>query len=364
MVLNSFKILSVALIAMAMSGCDRSNVPGTQSTGTGNPPAVGAVPTASSESLVPDATKEGGVVWYTSNTRPNATDVVQRFEAKYPGIKVELFQAGGSQILSKVAAELTAGGLKADVVDYSDGAAIIGQAHNGLFARYAPENSAGIPAPLKDPDGYWVSSGAFLTATIAYNTSAVSAANAPKSWHDLLDPKWKGKITMGSPNYAGTALTTLAAWDQKLGSDYVNKLGANGLNVSQSFGDTENAVVSGQSPIAIVLSFRAYADQAAGKPIKVIAPTEGQIELVTSMAINAKAAHPKAAQLLENFIFSDESQQKLAKSYYFPARTDVSYSVPGLPVASSLTLMSPDLKKTSNTAYVAKLKQQFEQATK
>ena len=364
MALSPFKILLVVLVAVAAAGCGRSDAPGTHAAGGSNPASVEPIPTASSESLVSDATKEGNIVWYTSNTRPMATDIAQRFEAKYPGIKVEIFQAGGSQILSKVAAELAAGGLKADIVDYSDGAAIIAQAHNGLFARYTPENSAGIPAQLKDSDGYWVSSGAFLTTTIAYNTSAVGAADAPKSWRDLLDPKWKGKVAMGSPNYAGTALATLAAWDQNLGSDYVDKLGGNGLNVSQSFGDTENAGVSGQSPIAIVLSFRAYADQAAGKPVMVITPSEGQVGLVTTMAINAKAAHPKAAELLENFIFSDESQKKFVQTYFFPARSDVSYDVPGLPARSSLKIMSVDLNKTSDTAYVAKLKQQFEKATK
>jgi iron(III) transport system substrate-binding protein len=361
---HSLKFLPAVLLMLAAAGCSKPNEPAAAAAGASAPANAGPMPTATSEALADDATKEGALVWYTSNTRPNATDIVQRFEAKYPGIKVDLFQAGGSQILSKVAAELAAGGLKADVVDYSDGAAIIGQARDGLFARFANEKWDSIPAALKDPDGYWVSSGAFLTATFAYNTTAVKDADAPRSWKDLLDPKWKGKITMGSPNYAGTALTTLAAWDQKLGSDYVDKLGANKLGVSQSFGDTENAVVSGQSPIAIVLSFRAYTDQAAGKPIKVVMPTEGQIELVTSMGINAKAAHPKAARLFENFIFSDDSQQKLAQGHYFPARTDLKYDVPGLPAVSSLTLMSPDLKKTSDTAYVAKLKQQFEAATK
>lgn len=364
MSLSPLKTLSVLVLALAASACDRASAPATQPASGSSPASAGPAPTATSESLVADATKEGALLWYTSNTRPNATDIVQRFEAKYPGIKVELFQAGGSQILSKVAAELSAGGLKADLVDYSDGAAIIGQARDGLFARFANEKWDSIPAALKDPDGRWVSSGAFLTATIAYNTSAVKAEDAPKSWRDLLDPKWKGKVTMGSPNYAGTALTTLAAWDQKLGSDYVDKLGANKLGVGQSFGDTENAVVSGQSPIAVVLSFRAYTDQAAGKPIKVITPTEGQIELVTSMGINDKAVHPKAARLFENFIFSDESQQKLAQGHYFPARTDIKYDVPGLPAVSSLTLMSADLNKTSDMAYVAKLKQQFEAATK
>lgn len=357
-------ILPIVALVLAVAGCSRSNESAAPAAGASSAGNAGPVPTATSDSLAADAKKEGALVWYTSNTRPNATDIVQRFEAKYPGIKVDLFQAGGSQILSKVAAELTAGGLKADVVDYSDGAAIIGQARDGLFARFANEKWDSIPASLKDPNGAWVSSGAFLTATLAYNTSAVKEADAPKSWKDLLDPKWKGKVTMGSPNYAGTALTTLAAWDQKLGSDYVDKLGKNGLGVSQSFGDTENAVVSGQSPIAVVLSFRAYTDQAAGKPIKVITPAEGQVELITTMGINAKAQHPKAARLFENFIFSDESQQKLAQGHYFPARTDLKYDVAGLPAASSLTLMVPDLQKTSDTAYVAKLKQQFEAATR
>lgn len=361
---HSLNILAAAVLVLAAAGCTKSNESSAPAAGASAPASGGPVPTATSESLADDAKKEGALVWYTSNTRPNATDIVQRFEAKYPGIKVDLFQAGGSQILSKVAAELTAGGLKADVVDYSDGAAIISQAHDGLFARFANEKWDSIPAALKDADGYWVSSGAFLTSTFAYNTNAVKDADAPKSWKDLLDPKWKGKVTMGSPNYAGTALATLAAWDQKLGPDYVDKLGANKLGVSQSFGDTENAVVSGQSPIAIVLSFRAYTDQAAGKPIKVVNPAEGQVELITTMGINAKAAHPKAARLFENFIFSDESQQKLAQGHYFPARSDLKYDVPGLPAVSSLTLMSPDLKKTADTAYVAKLKQQFEAATK
>lgn len=322
------------------------------------------VPTASSESLLPAARKEGKLVWYTSNTRPNATDIAQRFEAKYPDIKIEFFQAGGSQILSKVAAERVAGGLKADVVDYSDGAAIIAQARDGLFAPFANEQWDNIPAALKDPKGRWVSSGAFITTSFAYNTQAIKAVDAPKSWKDLLDPKWKGQITMGSPNYAGTALVTLAAWDQKLGPDYVDKLGANGLGVSQSFGDTENAVVSGQSPIAIVLSFRAYTDEAAGKPIKVVMPEEGQVELITTAGINAKAEHPNAARLFMNFIFSDEVQKKLAREHYFPARTDLKYNVPGMPDTAELKLMTPDLEKTSDMAYVAKLKKRFEAATR
>jgi len=350
---------SLGVAALVLAGCGGSTVAG--SNGGSQPTASGPIPTADSASLLPKAKSEGTLVWYTSNTRPNATKIKELFEATYPGVHIELFQAGGSQVLSKVGSELNGGGLQADVVDYSDGAAIVDQAKDGLFARYEPEHADQIPANLKDPQGFWVSSGSFLTATIAYNTNAIKANDAPTSWKDLLDPRWNKKAAFGSPDYAGTALTTLAGWQKALGADYIDKLGANGLQVMQSFGDVENALVSGQAPVGVVLSFRALADQAEGKPIKVIAPVEGPVELITTLGINAKAAHPNAARLFENFLFTDQVQKALASTYYFPARTG--FSVPGETDVAQQKLISPDLATVSNTKYVADLKQAFKKAT-
>lgn len=351
---------ALGLLALtAVTACGGS----TLATGTKSqrPKPTGPVPTAASSALEPKARSEGKVVWYTSNTRPNANKIKRLFETAHPGITVELFQAGGSQVLSKVESEMNGGGLRADVVDYSDGAAIIDQARRGLFARFAPEHAGELAANLKDPDGYWVASGGYLTASIAYNTKRVPADTAPRSWRDLLDPQWKGKVAFGSPDYAGTALSALAGWEKALGTDYMTKLGGNGLQVLQSFGEVENAVVSGQAPVGVVLSFRALADQAAGKAITVITPEEGQIELLTSMGINAKAVHPNAARLFENFLFSDAAQKFLASIFYFPART--AFQMPGEHGVDRGKLIAPDLAKLSDPQRVATLKQEFKRAT-
>lgn len=348
-----------ALVVAASAGCGGSTLAG--GTASQRPKPKGPVPTAASSALEPKAKAEGTVVWYTSNTRPTANKIKTMFEAAHPGVKVQLFQAGGAQVLSKVESEINGGGLHADVVDYSDGAAMLDQSRRGVFARFAPEHASQVPGNLKDPDGYWISSGSYLTASIAYNTKRVTAAQAPRGWRDLLSPKWKGKVSFGSPDYAGTALSTLAGWQKALGKDYVSKLGGNGLQVAQSFGDVENAVVSGQAPVGVVLSFRALADQADGKPIKVVDPSEGQIELLTAVGVSAKAAHPNAARLFENFLFGDAVQKYLAKNYFFPARPG--FDVPGEPASARKNLIVPDLKQLSDPDTVARLKKDFKQAT-
>lgn len=351
---------TAAAVLLALAGCGGATA-GPAASGT-TAKSSGPVPTATSASLLDAAKKEGTVVWYTSNTRPAATQIKTMFEQKYPGITVDMFQAGGSQVLSKVAAELSGGGLKADTVDYSDGAAMVEQASKGVFARYAPEHADAIPASLKGDNGYWVAPN-FLTTNIAYNTQLVPQNEAPKSWQDLLDPKWKGKVGMASPDYAGTAISTIAALEQKFGADYLKKLGANGLKVFQGFGDVENALVSGQISVAMMLDFRDYADQAKGQPVKVVTPSEGQIALPLAIGVNAHAPHPNAARLLENFILGDEVQQYYASQYFFPARSDITVNTPGLPNPSTLKLFSPKLDQLADPQYVAKVKQDFKNAT-
>lgn len=316
--------------------------------------------TASAASLVEPAKKEGTLVWYTSNTRPVGTAIKNAFEARYPGVSVSMYQAGGSQVLSKVEAELAHGGLRADVVDYSDGAAIVDQVRRNVLARFRPEGLDKVGSTMKDPNGYWVSQG-FLTATIAYNPSKVAAGDVPTSWKDLTNPKWKGKTSMASPDYAGTALLILQGWRQALPADYLTSLAANKMRVLQSFGDTENNIVSGETPVGVVLSFRAYQDQEAGKPVRPIVPAEGQIALVTTTGISATAAHPAAARLFLSFLLSSDGQQIIAGAYLYPSRGDVP-AKGALPAQGTLKLIWPDAAKLADPRYVGGLKEEFKNA--
>lgn len=322
----------------------------------------GPAPTASSESLVDAATEEGTLVWYTSNTRPTAEKYEAMFEAKYPGIDVQVFQAGGSQVISKVEAEIMAGGIQADFVDYSEGAVAVDQAERGLLERFKPEFADEAKDSLIDDENFYFTP-SYLTSSIVYNTNLVSEADAPTSWEDLLDPKWAGKVAIASPDYAGTAVTTIGALQQTFGDEYINELGANGLLVMKGFGDVENAIVSGQIPVAITLSFRGISDQSSGKPVKYTVPEEGQIELVSSAAIIAGAKHPNAAKLFANFLMGDESMQLRADSFYFPARPGFASSTPALEQYADVKMISTDQDQMADPVYVAEVKDLFKKAT-
>src|SRR5262245_48092864 len=146
------------------------------------------------------AKKEGKVVWYTSLALPSAEKVAKLFEAAYPGIKVEVHRSGSERILGRVMQELKASIKNADVVHTSDAGHFVMFKEKGLLLKYTPAGVDAFPAGFKDKDGYYYGLRATVSA-IAYNTKAVPAAEAPKSWKDLLDPKWKGKLVTAHPGY-------------------------------------------------------------------------------------------------------------------------------------------------------------------
>lgn len=349
-------VAGAAVLVLAACGGPGAPAGGEKETG-------GEVPAASSQSLLAEAKKEGKLVWYTSNTRPAAEQIASLFEKRYPEVDVEFFQAGGSQTLSKVESEIVAGGIKADVVDYSQGAAAIDQANRGLLARFAPEHVGEIPDQLVDRDGYFFSP-YFLTSSICYNPDVVDERDAPKSWRDLADPKWKGKIGMASPDYAGTAVGTIATWEQEFGEEYLKDLGANGLKVLRGFGDVQNSVLSGQTPIAVNLSFRGIEAESNGEPEKCITPNEGQIRLSSAAAVVADSTHPNAAKLFANFLLGDEVQRAMVEENFFPARPEFGDGVPGFPDLRTARFIEADGKKLADPRYVADVKAMFQDATR
>lgn len=322
----------------------------------------GDVPSQSSEELEAAAIEEGKLVWYTSNTRPAADAIARAFEEKYEGITVEIFQAGGSQVIAKVEAEAMAGKINADFVDYSEGAAAVGQAERGLFQRYLPPNISDISEDLYDEDGFFFSPW-YLTSTIVYNSDLISEEEAPKSWAELTDPKWQGKVGMASPDYAGTAVATVGTWQQEFGDEYIEDLGSNGLTVFEGFGNVHEAVLSGQTPVGVNLSFRALMAEREGQPMKWITPEEGQLLLSFAAAVTADAEHPNAAKLFANFLMTDELQEMVAANIgYFPGKTEIAAGA-GMPDTTDMELIAADINELADPKFIADIKSLFKSAT-
>jgi iron(III) transport system substrate-binding protein len=288
------------------------------------------------------ARKEGKVVWYTSLALPSAEKVAKLFEAAYPGVKVEVHRTGSERILSRVMQELQANIKNADVVHTSDAGHFVLLKGKNLLMKYTPAGVDGFPAGFKDSDGYYYGLRATVSV-IAYNTKAVSAAEAPKGWKDLLDPKWKGKMVTAHPGYSGVIATHVLALVNQYGWDYFKQLAQNRLMLVQSAVDPSGVVASGERAVAVDGGeYTFYQTRKKGNPLEIVYPKEGVPLIVSPTAITSFAPHPNAAKLFTDFGFSREVQQVLADSEgLYTGHPEVKYPT-DKPRLSDLKLLSVD----------------------
>jgi iron(III) transport system substrate-binding protein len=266
------------------------------------------------DARVEAARKEGRVVWYTSLALPSAEKVAKLFETAYPGIKVEVHRTGSERILARVMQELRANIKNADVVHTSDAGHFVFLKEQKLLAKYTPAGAHAFPAGFKDKDGYYYGLRATVTA-IAYNTKAISPAEAPRTWKELLDPKWKGKQVTAHPGYSGVISTHVLALVHLHGWDYFKQLAQNRLMLVQSAVDPAGTVASGERLIAVNGGeYTFYQTKKKGNPIEIVYPKEGVPLVVSPTAITSFAPHPHASRLFTDFTFSREVQQVMADS--------------------------------------------------
>jgi iron(III) transport system substrate-binding protein len=180
------------------------------------PPATAVTP-----ALIEAAKKEGKVVWYTSVDLPLAEKIAKSFEAKFPGIAVRVERTGAERVFQRIGQEYGSNIHAVDVANSSDAAHFFVWKKSGLLEAYLPEDVAKFyPAEHKDPDGMFASFRVWFSI-IAYNTNLVKKEEAPKSFADLLDPKWKGKIVKAHPSYSGTIMTSTYQMVRELGWSYL-----------------------------------------------------------------------------------------------------------------------------------------------
>jgi len=294
------------------------------------------------------AKKEGKVVWYTSLVLPSAEKVAKLFEAAYPGIKVEVHRTGSQRILQRVMQELGANIKIADVVHTSDAGHFVLLKDKKLLAQYTPAGVEKFPAGFKDKDGYYFGLRATVNC-IAYNSKLVPAAEAPKTWKDLLDPKWKGKLVTAHPGYSGVIATHVLALVNLYGWDYFKQLAQNKVMITQSAADPPGVVASGERLVAANGGdYYTYQLKKKGNPVEMVYPKEGVPLVVSPTAITAFAPHPSAARLFTDFTFTREIQQVMADSEgLYTGHPDVKYpnDKPKLHELKLLTVEAEELEK-------------------
>jgi iron(III) transport system substrate-binding protein len=264
------------------------------------------------------ARREGALLIYTTGTQ--IQPLIDRFKQKYPYLRVELARAGSADVASKVVEEYSAGVYLADTFELA--------AHGLLVPR-----DLGILQPFTSPEAihyepsaiergrHWISVREGYTG-IGFNTQKISPAEAPKSYLDLLDPKWKGKMAISA------LATTAANWVGTMiiahGVDYVRKLGQQNMRPYRiTARAVANLMISGE----VLMSPTTYlshveASRAQGAPLAWNSP--GLVPVTdTSAAIAARAPHPHAAMLFVDFLLSKEAQLLYRDLGYMSSRTDM-----------------------------------------
>src|SRR6266478_617180 len=252
--------------------------------------------------LIEAAKKEGQVIYYTSTDLPVAEKLAKAFEAKYSGIAVRVFQRIGQEYSSNIRA--------VDVVNSSDAAHFIVWKRDGILAPYVPEDVAKYyPAEHRDPDGQFASFRVWLSI-IAYNTNLVKAEDAPKSFADLLDPKWKGKIVKAHPGYSGTIMTATYQMQRDLGWTFFEQLAKQNIMQVQSSADPPKKLEIGERAVmADGNEYNIFQLKEAGRPVEPVYASEGSPLIIGPNGIFKTSPNPNAAKLFQSFCLGRDAQQ-------------------------------------------------------
>ena len=208
---------------------------------------------AQDQALIDAAKKEGRVVWYTTQiVNQFARPAAEAFQKKY-GIRVAYIRADSNEVALRILNEGRAGKVQADVFDGT--AAVASLKKENLVLQWVPEGAKRLPANAVDEAGYWVATNLYVL-TPGYNTDLVPKAAVPKSYEDLLDPRWKGKIawnTASSPSAAGGFVgVVLTSMGQEKGRTYLKELAKqNVTGIQVAARQVLDQVIAGEYAIAL-----------------------------------------------------------------------------------------------------------------
>ena len=270
--------------------------------------------------LIEGAKKEGAFMLYGSHTWYRT--VAKEFEKKYPFLKVSEFRSDGRNLIKRATEEIKAGQYIADIIA-TTGEQMDIMRREGVFQEYTIADARHYPEEVKSKgkQGFHYVGHYETYNSLGFNTSVISPAEAPRTMSDLLNPKWKGKMSI-------VTTTTGTRWVgntlESMGREFLDKLAEQDVNLQNMSGAAlAGLVVSGEVPLSPTI-FDANIAQAKqkGAPVE-WRPLEPVVTTVAYSGLIAKAPHPHAALLFLDYIHSKEGQQLIMKGGLWSPREDV-----------------------------------------
>lgn len=270
--------------------------------------------------VIDAAKKEGKVVVYNMALgAPYFVAVLKSFEAKY-GIPVESLDLRASELAERIRTEQAAGRFLGDA-EIITTTMVEEQLKNGDFIQKLPEipNAAKLRPPFKASE---YSVPAYVQPMgILINTRLVKDEDVPKSWADLNNPKWKGKILSDDMRPLGSGNTMFAILEKNMGPQFNQQLAEQKPTFSRDMRNDARRVARGEYPIYVPQIF-AFTSDLKGLPVKVIIPKEGAPFAQMDMAVLKNAPHPNAARLFIQHFLDVDSQLLYANAWMPPVNEE------------------------------------------
>ena len=289
---------------------------------------------ADMKALEEAAKKEGELTWYTTHYTSEAAEELGAVFTKLYGIKVNVVRTTAQVAYQRATQDFKAGQTICDVFSTTDMGHVMRFKAEGRLDKYVPENTAKIAEAFRnlDPDGFFhTTSAGFVVLT--YNTSKVKAEDAPKKWTDLLDPKWKGKVSTGHPAFSGYVGTWVLSMKLQYKWDYFEQLEKNKPQIGRSINDTVTALNAGERQVAAGADGSTLYSASRGNPLAMVYPSDGAILIIAPSAILKGTKHPNAARLFMEYLYSIEASQIDVKHFTVPMRPEVPVAAGEKPVA-------------------------------
>jgi iron(III) transport system substrate-binding protein len=256
---------------------------------------------------------------------------------------VRVERNGAERIFQRIGQEQSSRIFVVDVVSSTDTSHFLNWKRNGLLAPYVPEDVARHFQPDQvDGDGMYATMCAWL-CVIGYNTNLVKPGEAPKSFLDLLDPKWKGKLVKAHPGYSGMITTTTFMLARELGWSYFEKLAQQRVMQLQSASDPPKKLELGERAVTgDGVDYLLVLLKEKGLPVEIVYPAEGAPLIMVPSAVFASAPSPNAARLFQSFLLGLEGQSVFADTYALRSAHTLVKEKPGRTPFASIKLMKAD----------------------
>lgn len=272
--------------------------------------------------LLSNAKKEGALTLYSTMTMEDATPLIAAFEKKY-GIKVTMWRGINQKLVQRAVAEARAGKLTVDVFEGSGHAMEILHREELLEKFHSPA-FADIPPEAFPRHGYYAPDN-FLFLVMGYNTRLVKPEDVPKSYEELLQPRWSGNFGIEASNIVWFAAVAKAMGEEK-GLAYFRKLAAMKPQIRSGHTLMTELVVAGEIPLVLTLYNQAVDKmKERGAPIdwKPLPPAFGRAD---GIAVAKRAPRPHAALLFVDFVLSPEGQQFIKAANRVPVNRKIESS--------------------------------------